>query len=281
MRRSRSPRRFAARGRWRRRGTTHGCSRTPSPVQLPQDAVPTLERFAELRSASPEHARSRGGSRAPTRAQGGRRRSAVAAARAHRSGDGAGARRGARRAAARGGPRPQRPRNRALTRRYDRRGEALRHLHARPCRSASSSGADPHVRLRLDRVPAHPRRQLEAVRPRHVAPQLAAPHRLRRDARAQHHRRRRQGLRRGGEAGHPESRARRARDAVVLRGHGRSRPRPPGCRAARDRDDPGDRRVHRGPARAGHGLRGERRRLLPRRALPRVRTALRARSSRR
>ncbi len=45
-------------------------------------------------------------------------------------------------------------------------------------------------------------------------------HGLRRHARAQHHGRRRQGLRRGREAGDLEPRAQRAGDGLVLRGHG-------------------------------------------------------------
>ncbi len=58
-----------------------------------------------------------------------------------------------------------------------------------------------------------------------------------RDPRPQHHRRRRQGLRGGGQARQAEPRAGRGGDAVVPRRHGRPRPRPAGRRAAGERDD--------------------------------------------
>ena len=68
--------------------------------------------------------------------------------------------------------------------------------------------------------------------------------------------------------------ARGRRRALVRRGHRPARPRPPGPRAARDRDDPGDRRADRGAGRARPRLRGRRRRLLPRRPLRRLRPAV-------
>ena len=95
---------------------------------------------------------------------------------------------------------------------------------------------------------------------------------LRGGARPQHHRRQRQDLRRG--AGR-ERRARRARDRVVSRRHRRPRPRHARPPAEGDRVDPGDRRVHRGARRPRLRLPGAGRRLLPGRALPRVRPALR------
>ena len=64
------------------------------------------------------------------------------------------------------------------------------------------------------------------------------------------------------------------RRALVRRGHRPARPRPPGPRAARDRDDPGDRRPDRGARRAGPRLRSRRRRLFPRRPLCRLRPAV-------
>ena len=67
---------------------------------------------------------------------------------------------------------------------------------------------------------------------------------------------------------------------VVLRGHGRSRPRTARSRAARDRDDPRDRRVHRAARRVGCGLRGGRRRVLQRRGRTRRTADSRARGSR-
>ena len=64
------------------------------------------------------------------------------------------------------------------------------------------------------------------------------------------------------------------RERLVRRGHGRPRPRPAGRRAEGDRVDPGDRRDDRGARRARARVPGRRRRLLPRRELPRLRQAL-------
>ena len=281
-RRSRSRRCFAARGRWPRRGTTHTWSRDPaSPVELPPEARADPRALRRAARGVAGAARSCRQLAAPSASS---RRSAETCGRCgsrSRARRPAGARGGARGPSARGSPRPRRPRNRALTRRYDRRVRLYDTYTRGHVELPSPPGP---IRMYVCGSTVYQRIHVgnsRPVRPRHVAPQLAARDGLRRDARAQHHRRRRQGLRRGREAGNPEPRARRPRDGVVLRGHGRSRPRPTRHRAARDRDDPGDHRVHPGSARAGHGLRGERRRLLPRRALPRVRTALRARSSRR
>ncbi len=60
--------------------------------------------------------------------------------------------------------------------------------------------AGPHVRLRLDRLSAHPRGELAAVRARHVAAPMAPLARVPGHARPQHHRRGRPHLRGGGEA---------------------------------------------------------------------------------
>ena len=98
---------------------------------------------------------------------------------------------------------------------------------------------DPHVLLRPDRLPAHPRRQRAPVRDLDVAQALARAQRLRGDARREHHRHQRQDLR--GRAG-CEREARRGRERLVRRGHGRPRPRPARRRAEGDRVDPGDRR---------------------------------------
>ena len=92
------------------------------------------------------------------------------------------------------------------------------------------------------------------------------------DARPEHHGHQRQDLRGGARA---QRRARRAGDRVVPGGH-----RAPRARACRTHEPkatetvPADRRADRGAGRARARLRGRRRRLLPRRALPRVRHAV-------
>ncbi len=124
---------------------------------------------------------------------------------------------------------------------------------------------------------ARARRERPAVRDRHVAAALAPRQRLRRHPRPQHHRRQRQDLR--GRAGR-ERRARRQGERLVHPGHRRPGARPPRPRAEGDRVDPGDRRADRGADRARPRLRGRRRRLLPRRALPGLRRLLPAGSTR-
>ena len=68
--------------------------------------------------------------------------------------------------------------------------------------------------------------------------------------------------------------------ARLRRRHGRPRTGPARRRAARLGDDPGDRLPDRGPDRLGPRLPGERRRLLPRAQLRRLREALQSRSRR-
>ena len=119
---------------------------------------------------------------------------------------------------------------------------------------------------------AHPRRQRAAVRVRDVAAPLAAHTRLRGAARDQHHGRQRQDLR--GRA-RRERGARAQRDRVVPRGHERPRPRPARLRAPRDGTIPEHVAIIEQLIDARLRLRGRRRRLLPRLALPRVRAAVR------
>ena len=96
--------------------------------------------------------------------------------------------------------------------------------------------------------------------------------RLRRDPRPQHHRRQRQDLRR--RAGR-ERASSPSGDRLVPRGHGRPRARHARRPAEGDRAHPGDRRTSSSElVETRLRLRRRRRRLLPRRALPRVRAAV-------
>ena len=167
------------------------------PIDVEVDAPETLARFRELVEGGLDARRDR------ARAEGGRRRPQVGAARAHRPRARAGAA-GRDRCAAAG--------RAAAPRSAQARGDAsLQHVAARPRRPAGARRrAGAHVLLRPDRLPARAHRQRAAVRARHVAAQLAAAPRLRRDARPQHHGRQRQDLRR---CSRRERRARRARDA--------------------------------------------------------------------
>ena len=98
---------------------------------------------------------------------------------------------------------------------------------------------------------------------------------LRGDARREHHRRQRQDLRRRARARAIPSAELAARATrVVPRGHRGPRDRPAGRRAARDGDDPGDRRADRGPRRARPRVRVAGRRVLPGRVVAGVRRAL-------
>ena len=179
-----------------------------------------------------------------SRAEGGRRRSALAQAGADRRGPGPRARSSRRGDLARRGARTGSPGARLLI--TIEPHAPARHADALAPRSPRTARADPHVRLRVDRVPARARRQLAPLRHRDVAAELAPARRLRGDARPQHHGRRRQGVRRGLTAGDREPRAVRPGDRVVLRRHRPPRARAARPRAARDGDDPRDRRVHRG-----------------------------------
>ena len=131
---------------------------------------------------------------------------------------------------------------------------------------------DRHVLLRPDGLRSAPRRQRAAVRRLDVAAALAARARLRRDARPQHHRHQRQdlrgGARRRARGSPPTQRAGTSRTPTLL-GLGM-----PGSRAAGDGDVPEIVALHRGAGRARPRVRGRRRRLLPRRALPGLRATL-------
>ena len=256
---------------WSRRREYAHLLLEPEQVRLGEEARATLGRFAELREPAPERLTAEE-SRALVRelkAVGGDLRSLRLALTGAPTGPSwprcclrSRARRHSRGPLAQSAPD------------YDRRCAPVRHPDPLAGRAAASTRPDPHVLLRVHGVPADPRRELAALRPRDVAAELAAAHGLRREPRPQHHRRRRQGVRRGARAGHLEPGAVGAGHRVVLRGHGRSRTRPARRRAARDRGDRRDRRLHRRAPRARACIRRGRGRLLQRRELARVREAL-------
>ena len=150
----------------------------------------------------------------------------------------------------------------------------VRHAHALARRAASAARADPHVRLRLDRVPARPRRQLSPVRPRDVASQLAARDGLRGDARPQHHRRQRQGLRRGRRPGSGAASSPRGRPSGSSRTRTISASGGPTSSRARRRRSREIVAFIEELIERGRRVRGGRRRLLPRRGGTRVRPAV-------
>ena len=146
--------------------------------------------------------------------------------------------------------------------------------------SSPTTGRGRDLRLRSDRLRAHPHRQRAPVRDLHPAEAIPGAPGDRREAGHQRHRHQRQDLRRGARGGQALRRVRGRDDRGVYGGHGRARARPPGRRAARLGDDRGDRLSDRGADRRGPRLPGERRRLLPGSELRGLREALQPRSRR-
>ena len=266
-RRPRAPRRADAR---RGAGDRPADRRTPTPVALPAEARPTLERFVELRERSAGHAGRGRRPRDRPRAEGRRRRPRALRLALDRASARAGALDGRRGAAARRGARARAPGAAAELNAERRRGlrsrdASARHADRRARRAPAAARADRDLRLRPDRLPARAHRQRAAVRRLHVARAVA----------------RASGATRCGSSttsptsttrstrprpGRSAERARRG-DRVVPRGHRGLRARDARRAAARDRDDAGDHRADRGAARERTRVRGRRRRLLPRRAL--------------
>ena len=112
-----------------------------------------------------------------------------------------------------------------------------------------------HLRLRPDRLRAHPRGQRAPVHRLLAAQALPRARGLRRVARHQHHRRERQDLRRRPRARRSERGARARDDRRLRRGHRRARPRPARPRAEGHRDDRRDHRPDRGARGVGSRLR--------------------------
>ena len=153
--------RCAARATWSRRASTRGrsCETPPRRRRGAARDARAVPRAACERRSTPKRPR--------PRAEGGRRRPEGAAARADRARARPGAVGGDRRAAA--GRGAAEGRCGSITRSPAALGEL-----------PAAARADPHVRLRPDRLPARPHRQRAAVRARDVAAALAARARLRR-----------------------------------------------------------------------------------------------------
>ena len=154
------------------------------------------------------------------------------------------------------------------------RDPPARHAHgAQAAARAARPRPRGHLLVRADGLQPHPHRQRAALRRPLAVQALPRARGLRDDARRQRHRHQRQDLRRRAAARRAERRPGAGDDRALLRRH-----RGPGPRAARSRaaglgDDRADQGPHPGPARQRLGLRGRRRRLLPRARGPRLRLA--------